>query len=122
MTYTITSDSDAITLNDPTSLTQTTTKHVENYVFADDTDAQLDIGKTTHSITLTGTEVSSATSNMNKISTIMDAQEGVAITGLSDTNLNVDYLISSLSFNQASGEIDRYNYSITLERVWDRLG
>ena len=54
MSYTITSTSTSITLSDPSTVSIGVVKKVENYVFADGTDSQLDRGKSSNYITLSG--------------------------------------------------------------------
>jgi len=121
MTYTITSDNYSVTLEYPTSIINTISKNVENIVFNDNTDVQLDRGKNEYSITLNGVETSNADANMQTINNIMDAQETVTITNLPDSNLNKDYQIRDFSFKRESGEISRYSYSLALERLYDEI-
>lgn len=115
-------DSDAVYLTMPSSLAEATVKSVENLVFNDGTDAQLSRGKMSDSLTLSGQETSSATLNMEMLNTFMDAQRIVTVSGLPDSNLNTDYRIVNLGFSQEAGMMNRYNYSIVLERIFDRLG
>ena len=121
MTYTLTSDSYNVTLNTPSSMIHLISKNVENIIFNDNTDVQLDTGKNEYSITLNGLEVSTASAKMQTINNMMDAKETVTITGLDDSSLNTDYVIRDFSFNRNSGEIDRYSYSLTLERIHDNI-
>lgn len=121
-TFTIYYGDSKIYMEMPNSMIESTTKNIQNLVFNDGVDVQLDRGKTGDSLTLSGTETSSATSNMNMLNSFMDNQYIVTVSGLPDNNLNTDYRISNLDFNQESGYIDIYNYNITLERVYDRLG
>jgi len=122
MSYTLTTDTASVTLNDPMGIDFTTTRNIVNYVFPDDTDEQEDEGKTIDQITLSGMEWASAAANMEIINTMMDDQETVTMTGLSDSNLNTDYRVNAFSFNQQGGWVNRYKYSLTLERLQDRLG
>ena len=122
MNYTLTGDTSTVTLNNPININFSTTKNVVNYVFADNTDIQLDKGKSIDQIIITGLETSTASANMNSINTFMDNQEEITVAGLSDTNLNTEYIINSFSFNQEAGWVDRYSYVLTLERLHDRLG
>ena len=122
MSYTLSGDIDVIALRNPERIDFSTTKNVVNYVFADNTDLQLDRGKSIDQIIITGTETSSASANMNSINAFMDNQEEITVAGLSDTNLNTEYIINSFSFNQEAGWVDRYSYVLTLERLHDRLG
>jgi len=121
MTYTLTTDNYNVTLEYPTSIVNTISKNVENIVFNDNTDAQLDCGKNEYGITLNGVETSNADANMQTINNIMDAQETVTITNLPDSNLNKEYRMRDFSFKRESGEINRYSYSLTLERVYDEI-
>ena len=120
--YTLSGDIDVVALRDPERIDFSTTKNVVNYVFADNTDIQLDKGKSIDQIIITGLETSTASANMNSINTFMDNQEEITVAGLSDTNLNTEYIINSFSFNQEAGWVDRYSYVLTLERLHDRLG
>ena len=122
MSYTLSGDSVTVTLRNPERIDFSTTKNVVNYVFADNTDLQLDEGKTIDQIIIRGVETSSASSNMNKINAFMDGQEEITVAGLSDTNLNTDYIVNDFSFNRGMGEVDRYSYDLTLERLHDRIG
>lgn len=109
-------------LNIPTSLMESTTKTIQNLVFNSGNDVQLDRGKTGDALTLSGTETSSATANMESLNTFMDLKRIVTVSGLPDDNLNTDYRISNLDFVQEAGFVDVYNYNITLERIYDRMG
>ena len=112
--------STSIYLDMPTALLESTTKTVQNLVFNDGTDVQLDRGKTGDSLTLSGTEISTATEKMEDLNSLMNNQRIITIDGLPDTNLNTDYRISNLDFS--TDLYDIYHYNITLERVYDRLG
>lgn len=109
-------------LDMPTAMIESANKSVQNLVFNDGTDVQLDRGKTSDSLTLSGTETSSVTSNMNDLDTFADTQVIVTVAGLPDSNLNTDYRISNFDFNKEAGMVDRYRYNISLERIYDRLG
>lgn len=109
-----------IYLTMPSSLVESTVNDIENIVFNSGNDVQLNHGKTSDSLTLAGLETSSATANMDTLNGFMDSQYIVTLSGLPDTYLNTEYRISSLDFS--TGFKDRYNYNITLERVYDRLG
>ena len=119
--YLLTSSTTTVNLNDPTTITITTTKKVQNYVFADGTDAQLDIGKAGDGIIISGVEWSSAFDKMKWLNTIMDNQETVTLSNLSDTNLNTDYYVRDLEYKQQIGNANIYRYSITLERLYDSI-
>lgn len=125
----VTYDTEYIELNDgttyiyldmPTAMMESTTKTVQNIVFNDGNDVQVDRGKTGDALTLSGTETSSVTATMQDLNTIID--EIVTVSGLPDSNLNTDYRISNFDFNQEAGMPDIYSYNITLERIYDRLG
>ena len=121
MSYTITSTSSSVTLNDPSSISIGVVKKVENYVFADGTDRQLDRGKNSNYITISGVETNNAQGKTNTLNNIMDNQEDVTVTGLPDSNLNSDYLIRSLEFRHMPGTINIYRYTISLERLHDNI-
>ena len=105
----------------PDSIIESSTKNIQNLVFNDGTAVELDRGKTGDSLTLSGSEISSATENMEGLNTFMDNQRIITVTNLPDSNLNTDYLISELNFSQEGGEKNLYMYNITLERIHDRL-
>ena len=119
--YYIFSNNNSVDLNMPSSIINIVSKNIENIVFNDNTDIQLDMGKNEYSITLNGLEVSTASAKMQTINNMMDAKETVTVTGLDDSSLNTDYVIRDFSFNRNSGEIDRYSYSLTLERIHDNI-
>lgn len=118
----ITGDSSTVTLTNVGRVDFSTSRKIVNYVFNDNTDIQEDEGKTSDNITVSGVETSSVTTKMEKLNTIMDNSEEVTVTDLPDNNLNTDYHISDLQFNQQPGWTDRYSFSITLERLYDQLG
>jgi hypothetical protein len=122
MTFTLTSDSYNVTLREPSKLISYTGKNISIYKFQDGTNGILDKGKRVFQITMDGTEYNDTQStthtNMNKLNQIMNAQEPVILTGLSDTNLNnKEYYIVGVSFKRPIGEPNTYYWSITLERL-----
>ena len=98
-------------------------KNVVNYVFADDTDEQLDEGKNIDQITLNCIQNSNHTESTASLNNMADAQDTITLSGMDDINLNTDYLIKNLSYNQKPAESAAgiYNISITLERIHDVL-
>ena len=121
-TYSITDGSTLVYLVMPETITNATAKSVDNIVFNDGSDVQLDRGKMSDNLTLTGTISTSADDTIDDLNTIMDTGDDVTIGDLPDTYLNVDYKIVDLGFTRESGWNNRYSYSIMLERLSDRLG
>jgi len=116
---TLTASSASVSLNMPTTFIHTVTKNVDNIVFNDGTDKQVDMGYTTFTLTINGMEYSNADDKMQTINNIMDNQEEILVSGFDDTSLNTYYLINDFSFTRESGMVDRYNYSLTIERIND---
>ena len=110
-----------VTLADPSGMQENVSKNVQNLVFNDGSDRQLDHGKTNDTLTLSGRESVAAVVDMEQLNTFMDDQRIITVSGLPDSNLNTDYRIICLDFRQEAGYINRYSYSITLERISDRL-
>lgn len=106
----------------PERIDYTVTKNVTTYGFADNTYAIEDMGKATEQITLNGCQVDkSGWTESTTIHNMMDSQEDVTIYGLPDTDLNTDYLITNFNVNKKTGEPYNYYYSLTLERLRDRI-
>lgn len=106
----------------PSNVLESTVNSVQNIVFNDGSDVQLNRGKMSDNLTLSGNETSSATGRMESLNVMMDDQEIVTVSGLDDSDLNTSYHIVSLDFSQEVGMFDRYSYSISLERIYDKLG
>ena len=105
-----------------------TTRTVVNYVFADNTDLQLDEGKSIDQIVIYGNDndtfpnvfpVSTIYGRMNIVNTFMDDKEEITLSGMDDTNLNTEYIINDFSFNQEEGIPSSYDFEITLEGLHD---
>ena len=111
--------SSAANLTIPSRILESTSNTIQNLVFNDGTDVQLNRGKTGDSLTLSGTEILDALTLMNTLNTFMDSGVVVTLSGLPDINLNTDYRISNFDYDQMLGEVCKYN--ITLERVKDKL-
>ena len=120
---TLTTDTYDVDINIVNRVDFSVSKNVVNYVFADDTDEQLDEGKNIDQITLHCTQNSNHIESTTSLNNMMDNQETAILSGLDDTNLNTDYLIKNLSYNQKPAESAAgiYNISITLERIHDVL-
>ena len=132
MTFTITGNTSgtSITFEFCSRVDTSVTKNVTTYVFTDDTATILDEGKTLDQIVLTGTDnenfpnispSSNIYTRMEIINTFMDDQEEISLSGMDDTYLNTDYYIHDFSFNAKPGQPDLYDFTITLERVRDRI-
>ena len=119
MSITITGNTDSVTLNDPQGLVKTIGKRIQNFIFPDGTDEQADYGKTNDQITITGVETNDAENKMNTLNNIMNNGETIQVTGFSDSSLNTYYHIVSLQFKKESGEIERYSYTLTLEKKYE---
>ena len=121
MTYTITSTETYVALDTPSNISHGLNKKVNTIIWGDGTDVQDDYGKSGDILKLTGKIITNAYNSVASINTIMDNQEIVTITGLPDSNHDTDYYIKNFSFKQNSGMIARYDYSLSLERIRDRL-
>ena len=119
MSITITGETDSITLCDPQGLIKTIGKRIQNFIFPDGTDKQADYGKTNDQITITGVETTDAENKMNTLDNIMNNGETIQVTGFSDNSLNTYYHIVNLQFKRESGEIERYSYTLTLEKKYE---
>jgi len=115
---TISTQNQSITLN-TTNVSVGIVKKIENYNFADGSDAQLDRGKTSNHITISGVETSNSKDKMSTLNNIMDNRETVSISGLPDSSLNTDYHIRSLSWQHIPGTMNVYRYNIVFERLHD---
>ena len=112
----------SVNLNTPSILTERISKNVKNMIFTDNTDTQLDRGKNSDSLILSGTETTDVSTKMNSINTLMDSGEEITLSGLDDTNLNTEYIITDFEFNQKAGTTNIYTWTITFERLYDSLG
>ena len=117
MSLNMVSSSTTIILSDPNGVDYVTSRRVRNYVFDDGTDVQVDVGKQNEGIILHGTETSDAVNKMYWVNQVMDNQEEVTLSGMTDTHLDADYLISNVDYSQKMGWIERYDWSISFERV-----
>ena len=101
---------------------------VEVFHFADDTYGFQHMGKKGDIITLTGKlygvtgGVPNAYSKVSFLNLLMDTGEDVSVTSLPDTDLNTIYKITDLSITAPSGIPKFYEYKLSLERKYDRLG
>ena len=102
-----------------------TTRIVNNYIFSDGTDEQLDEGKSTDQIVLGGilkTEGSNTVyDKIDDINNMMEDGDTVTLAHMIDTNYNTDYKIVNFSYRQGIGEntIPIYRISLTLEKLRD---
>ena len=121
---TLTSTTTAVTLEIVERIDEAMANTVNVYTFGDGTEELLDEGRNSHSITITGVDKTDPVNRLEWVNTIMDNQEEVAVTGLGDTYFNTDYRIIDLNIEQGPGEgaCPLYHFSITLERIRDRLG
>ena len=121
-----------------------TSRNIQTFTFGNGDEELIDAGKSVDQIILNGVNYSvvhrgvffpltfpiewpddyDSKRDMNLINGMMDRMEVVTLSGMSNTNLNTDYLISDFSFKQGAGEgsIPLYRFSITLERKYDQLG
>lgn len=120
-TITFTSTTTAVILTD-SRVDFGSSRNVVNYVFADGTDIQSDEGKSSDYITISGFEFTAPYSKMYHLQEMMNEQEEVTLSGMADSNLNEDYLITDIQFDEQGGQVDRYNWSITIERKYDTVG
>lgn len=118
---TITSDSYTVTLDTVNRIDFNTTRKINTYVFTDDSDEILDEGKNIDQIILNGIQTTNYNSSMVSLNNIMDSQEEITLSGLDDNYLNTEYMINDLKFNALTGTPAMYEFSITLERMYDRL-
>jgi len=119
----IESDNYTVGLDTVEQINFNTTRNVTTYVFSDDTDEILDEGKSIDQIILSGVLYEDHYDDVKTINDIIDAQEIVELKGLDDYYLNDEYMIIDFSFEQSAGEdaAGVYHYSITFEKLKDRL-
>jgi len=107
-----------------------TGRTVNTYVFTDDTADILDEGKNIDQIVVTGVDddtfgyafpIGTIYGRAKIINDFMDDQEEIELTGMNDNNLNTDYIVKDFSFNAKAGCPYIYDFTITLERLRDRL-
>ena len=109
-------------LNVPMSMVESATKKIVNVVFNNKSDAQLNMGKMSDTLTLNGVETSDAYDTIETLNGFMDNKRVVTISSFPDKNFNTNYVISDLQFKQMAGYPNIYYYTLTLERKKDRLG
>jgi len=106
-----------VTLNTPETLSVSHSRNIERYTFPDGEYDVYDSGRSGKTLSITGQEISSATTSMDALKTMCHYGQQVTIAGLPDINLNTDYMIKNFSFNQNPGEMNRYHWSLELEEV-----
>ena len=131
MSLTITDGTTTVTLTQPMTVMQGKSKRIQRHVFRDGTYAVHDIGKARETLTLTGSEYETETEavfpltfpvsfaiqgKMYDLDSLADGGEEVTVAGMSDSNLDGDYFISSFRYRRREGRIDRYDYSLILEK------
>ena len=123
MAVRISSSGNSATLNTVEKVEFNTQRNINTYVFTDDTASILDEGKNIDQVVLTGVLKSSGITTSGTINDIMDDQMDVELSGMDDSNLNTEYIIKDFSISQGRGEgaSDLYHYTLTLERLRDRL-
>lgn len=105
------------TLNQPNTITRSHTRKTESHLFPDGTFKRHDIGSGGKTITLGGTEISSATVNFNTID-IMKAQgEYITLSDMNNSDLNTNWFIADFDWSQNEGYVDRYDYTMILKEV-----
>jgi hypothetical protein len=146
---TLTSTSTVVALDIVERIDFSTSRKVATYIFGDGTESILDEGKNVDHIIIHGVDYGediedpgagfpltfsigffpqytyrNPSIKMDLLNGIMDDQEDVTVSGLENSNLNTDYLITDLEFNQEAGEstVPLYRFSLTLERKYDQLG
>ena len=118
---TITSTSTVVTLNTPETLSFNTTKNVQLVKFAGGSEALFDKGKSDEFLLINGTEITNVEEKMKWLNFIMDNREVVTISGLPSIALNDSYYISELGFSREKGESCRYDWVLTLDRIYDKI-
>ena len=126
-----------------------TTSNIQTFIFGNGDEELIDAGKSVDQITINGvnylTDIvdqgatfpltfpirflpkytrSSPAIKSQLLNQMMDDMEVVTLSGMENSNLNTDYLITDFSFEQGAGEgwVPLYRFSITLERKYDQLG
>lgn len=104
-----------VTLTMPESLQVSHSRQVNRHRFFTGNYEVDDYGRAGKTLSINGTEISSATANMQSLKDICHYGASVTISDLPDSNLNTDYHIVDFNFQQQGGEVDIYRWSLSLE-------
>lgn len=105
-----------VTLNDPESLSVNHNRTINRWLFPQGDYEVEDMGRSGKTLTLTGLETSSADSEMQTLKDMCHYGTHVTIAGLSDSNLNTDYMIQNFSWTDLSyGATKKYRWTLVLE-------
>lgn len=105
------------TFNQPETITRGYTRKTESFLFPDGTFKRHDVGSGGKTITMQGTETSSATSNFNTLDTMMAQGEHVTLSDMNNSDLNTDWYISDFTWKQNEGYVNIYDWSLVLMEV-----
>jgi hypothetical protein len=106
----------SVELNSPTNISKSHVRNIKEFLFWDGSETISDWGKQSETIIISGFEYSSATQSMKKVEEMMRNRYQVSITGLPDSEMNTDYIIRNLDYERRGGNVDIYEYTLTLER------
>ena len=104
-----------VTLTMPKSLRLDHSRQIKRHNFPSGNYQVDDYGRGGKTLTITGWENSSATAKMQSLKDMCHYGDKITIADLPDSNLNRDYHIIDYSFQQGGGEVDMYEWSLTLE-------
>ena len=106
-----------VSLSIPENLSVSHNRNINRTNFPDGDYVVSDCGRSGKTLVITGQEPTSASTKMEKLKTMTHYGKYVTVAGLPDSNLNTDYMIVNFSFNQESGEVNRYHWNLELEEV-----
>jgi hypothetical protein len=119
MSVVLTNGTSSVTLN-VANVSNTTIKNINIGTYRSGNDIILDEGRDRDYITLTGYLTgSTASTYCGYINDLAEAGEEVTISGLPDSEMNVDYLIYNITIDEKGGKVNYKQYSIVLERARD---
>jgi len=112
--YTYTS---TCTLTQPYTIRREYTRKTESHLFPDGTFNRHDIGSGGKTITMQGTEISTASTRLACVDTIMSQGEYVTLSGMNNAALNTDWYITDFTWNQNEAYVDRYDWTLSLKET-----
>jgi hypothetical protein len=113
-----TPSANSVTLNNPQSISCRHKRNIKRVTFPSGNYKVYDYGRNSKTLEINGVEYSSADTKMNTLKTMCHYGAKVTLSGLDDTNLNTDYMITDFEFNEPAGHVNRYyEYRLSLEEV-----
>jgi len=107
-----------VTLDDPINIRITTGAALGKFNFRDGYYKIYSRGKEKDYLVIEGEEITTGEDKVQKIRNYIALGYKMAVSGLSDTNLNTDYYIKDINAEKHEGYCSgRYRYTLTLERI-----